>query len=413
MKRIIIDTQSNRLFQGIPAEQVYDQRGGLCEVGVGHIVITAQEIDPDFLDYWTSLGLSLPTMLTAGPFSKNATLSELIMQRRDIREALDILTNGAKARLEFFCIEESERLLTQHLGIPAYCNFDVAIPLSRKPAFRRFFDEQGLSCPPGMICSTHEDLRTFGAMFLDAGKAFLVKSEDGTGGVGCDGLFRINSWDEFLAFLEDEHDLGREFVVEEQIAKRAEVSVHWEIDEYLTPHLKGIFNQHAPDFGYAGTSWPPTISKRVQDALLEDLASKWWPALTDKVAIGFFCCDVLIDERDRHYWIDFNPRKGAIRYVYCLSQRLADRHFGGVYTAFLHEHIKLSDAIREKIASFADIRNVLADLLIPNSQTFIVITNPGVIPYGYADITCITSSDDQTESRRLFEEAKRRLLSTS
>ena len=74
MKRIIIDSQSSRLFVGVEVEQNYDQRGGLCEVGEGHLIITINPIDQSYLNYWSdTLGFTLPTFLVAGPFDPKYT----------------------------------------------------------------------------------------------------------------------------------------------------------------------------------------------------------------------------------------------------------------------------------------------------------------------------------------------------
>ena len=66
MKRIILDTQSNRHFRGVPLEQMYDQRGGPCQLDDTGIVITTEPIDPEWLEYWQGLGFTLPQFSLPG-----------------------------------------------------------------------------------------------------------------------------------------------------------------------------------------------------------------------------------------------------------------------------------------------------------------------------------------------------------
>jgi len=163
MKRVIIDSQSNSSFRGDPAEQAYDQRGGLCQVGREGIVVTTSQIDPAYLAYWEGIGFELPTLIEAGPFEPTLTLSELSARKPAVQKRIRDVLDGDSARLEFFCIEESERAVAAILnGIPPFCNFDFAIPFSRKPAFKRWFDEIGLMTPLWHEGRNVEDLERIG-----------------------------------------------------------------------------------------------------------------------------------------------------------------------------------------------------------------------------------------------------------
>jgi hypothetical protein len=132
MKRVLIETQSNKIFRGLESEQDYDQRGGLCQVGEGDIIIVTNPFDSDFLNYWRSLGFSLPEIIVAGPFDKNLTLSQLIISKEEVIEKIHSAIGDSDSRLEFFWIEKSESDLTKVLNITPYCNFDVSINLACK-----------------------------------------------------------------------------------------------------------------------------------------------------------------------------------------------------------------------------------------------------------------------------------------
>lgn len=408
MKRVILDTQSNRHFFGVALEQAYDQRGGICQVGQGDIVVTTDPIAPDFLTYWESLGFDLPEFLTAGPFDPKCTLSQLVLRNPVLQAQIKSRLNGELSRLEFFCIEESERKVAEALGISPYCNFDVAIPLSRKPRFKRLFKEIGLRTPAWVVCRSHEDIVRHGLSLLASGKGFLIKAEDGTGGIACGGMRRIEDQHQLRALNTSDGRFGDEVLIEEIIPCLAEVSIHWEMYVSGETRLIGIFEQLSRNFGYAGVLWPPgDVPEDATRRIVADAEQKLWPALRALGALGFFCCDILLDAEGAHYWVDFNPRKGAILYVYDMVHRLACVHRGGALPFFRHEHLRLPE--RQEPYSFPEIHTLLADLLTPCLSGFAVVSNPGVIAHGYCDVTGISwESADSAEGS--FYEARCRLF---
>ncbi len=405
MIRVIVDSQSNRLFRGVPQEQAYDQRGGLCEVGEGDVVVTTNPFDPDYLQYWKeTLGFDLPHLMVAGPFDPHCTLSELILLKHGLQNELRRMLGGEVARLEFFCIEESERKLATTLDIRPYCNFEIAIKLSRKPAFKRLFNEVGIPTPRWVSCAGQEGLLTKGKAFSEAQGVCLLKTEDGTGGFTCGGMFLIKSPSELYELARRNGDLGREVIVEELVTGVQTVSAHWEISDDKTLKPIGVFDQQG-EYAYSGVSWPSSAPAPVVERILADITHKLGPWLIKKGAVGFFCADIVIDKEGRHWWVDFNPRKGAILYVYNMIRRLSTRHFGGTTCRFFHEHFRLPEGGDQ---SFAAIRDRLSNLLLPDER-FVVITNPGLIAFGYADVTGV-SLHSLKEAKLAFDCAKKNLL---
>ena len=389
MIRIIVDTQSNQLFRGIEMEQEYDQRGGLCQVGAGHIVVTTNPIDQEYLEYWQELGFSLPTLLVAGPFDPRYTLSELIISKPALQKEILSLVKGRPARLEFFYIEESEKKLAEVLGIPPYCNFKVSIPLSRKVAFKQVCQQISLPTPSWKICHTKKALLEKGRSFLDKGKRVLIKTNTGTGGLACGGMEKAESIRE-LEETVSSIDLEKgPFVIEELIEeKMADVAIHWEITPDRHLHIIGLFNQFSTNFSYQGSSFPVQIPFPLQELIKKQLKEKLFPYLLERKALGYFCCDIVIDKEGNPYWVDFNPRKGAILYVYDMTRRLSNIRFGGKKVYFWHEHCKFPGKEKNK-TSFRFIKTLLSDFLTPHPP-FVVITNPGIIRFGYVDITDIS-----------------------
>ena len=115
---------------------------------------------------------------------------------------------------------------------------------------------------------------------------------------------------------------------------------------------------------------------------------------------------MLIDRNGNVYWTDFNPRKGAIVYVHDFARRISETHFGGKEVSFWHEHTSLSEG-----STFGEVYGMLREYLTPlDSQPFLVVTNPGVIPFGGLDITGI-SLQSREEARLLLKKVKSLLAS--
>ena len=132
-------------------------------------------------------------MLVAGPFDARHTLSELVIHKKQVQNHIKSLIGDSEARLEFFCVEESERELSRILQISAYCNFDFSIPFSKKILFKTLCGELDIRTPPWFF---EEDLNLLFAECqkqLKHGTRFLLKSDSGTGGLPCGSMFLIDS----------------------------------------------------------------------------------------------------------------------------------------------------------------------------------------------------------------------------
>lgn len=400
--RVIVDTQSNRLFTGVAFEQNYDQRGGLCQVGAGSIVVTTNPINPRYLLYWQSLGFSLPDFVIAGPHDPNFCLSELIMNNEFVQQDIAEILGDRDARLEFFCIEEAERQLAHKLGIWPYCNFDVAIPLSRKNNFKAMFDQIEILTPPWQSFNGKDQLVKYGKDMLNRG-SILLKSVDGTGGIACHGMVKIDDPLGLMNTVNTLDEYGSEFIIEQIVADKAdELSVHWEITEDRKIKILGIFSQLSDNFAYSGTK-TAFLMPELREKIIEDLQLCLGPELIRRGALGYHCCDLIVDQAGEVYWIDLNPRKGAIIYVYSMVERLARIHSLGSEPFFFHKHCHVP-AIAGQDA-FEVIQSRLKPFLSPDlEQSFVVVTNPGVMEFGYVDITGI-SVESEAEARRIFEYA--------
>ena len=206
---------------------------------------------------------------------------------------------------------------------------------------------------------------------------------------------------------DDWQNNGIKFFSENIIPDAAiEVSLHWEITENGTIERIKFFNQLSDNFSYAGASYPLN-GVAPKNIIKNQLINKLGPHLVKKGAKGFFCCDIIVDKDGIPYWIDLNPRKGAILYVWSYVRRLSQIHFNPdekIY--FHHKHFSVP---QKKGLTFNKIKETLIDFLDPNNiNPFVVITNPGVIQYGYVDITGI-SINSKAEAEQVFKEAQKRL----
>ena len=407
LKRIIIDTQSNALFRGSALQQNYDQRGGLCQVGAGHAVVTTHAVDADYLRYWQSIGFSLPRLIAAGPFSSHHTLSELILNNPRVQDEIRDFIGPDAARLEFFYIEKSEQLLSGVLGVPAYCNFELSLRLSRKLNFKALCRQLAL---PTAAWEHDEDVDRMLATcekWLNAGTSLLIKSNDGTGGIPCGSMFKVGNVSELPEAARRIRSPDNVFFLEAFIDSPATVaSMHWEIDDNRNILPVGLFEHVTQDDAQIGITHPLDVDPAAQAELWSLLQTRLGPYLIRENGRGFFQCDIIIDRGGNAFWIDFNPRKGGGLYVGDMVRRLSKNCLNAVDCCFVNEHVKISRNRRGP--TFKNLFSTLKDLLDPGTHPFVVVTNPGVLPFGRIDLTGISAQSRQA-ARGVLEKAKARL----
>ena len=406
MKRIILDTQSSRMFYGDEMEQNYDQRGGLCEVGEGNLVVTVNPIDQDYLDYWNKeLGFTLPKLLVAGPFDARYSLSDHIVNKPDLQAVIKEFTAGEKARLEFFWIEETERRLSEVLGIAPYCSFDVSIPYSRKILFKEACERINIPTSPWFFSERSEKTLVWAKQMVNNGISILLKVNDGTGGISGGGILKIDTIDQFQnETIKEWQEKKIPFFAEKIVPGFIqEVALHWEITE--SGEITGVrfFDQLAENFSYTGVSYPSNGIPS-KETIKSQLQNKLGPFFIQKGAKGFFCCDIIVNQDGTPFWTDLNPRKGAIRYVWSFVKRLKKNIFSERDQVFFyHNHYRT----QKKGMKFSEIKKILSAWLRPSTEKpFVIITNPGVIPYGYVDITGV-SPNSREEAKEVFTKASK------
>lgn len=404
MQRIIIDSQSNGLLRGSALEQRYDQRGGLCQVGAGHLVLTPDPVDQDFLDYWQGLGFSLPRLMAVGPFDPGRTLSELVLASPAACEAIRAAARSGPARLEFFCIEEPERALARGLGVSAYCNFDLSRTYASKLAFKGLCAELGLPTAPWFHDPDPGALIRQGAALMARGQRVLVKTETGMGGVGCGGMATPADPQALALAVRDLAGRDGALFLETRIEPlRAELSAHWEITADGQVADVSVFDSISVDNSYRGTAHPasrePALAEAARRTVLETLG----PHLARHGALGFYCCDILADASGTLHWNDFNPRKGASLYVRDMVRRLRAARLDDQPVHYWHEGLRLRRPL-----GVAQVLARLRGLLDPGPGPFLVLSNPGITPFARADLTAICA-ESRAQARALLDVARTRL----
>jgi arginine deiminase len=387
---IFIESQSNPLFMRIESEQNYDQRGALTQAGKNDLVILMNPINPEYLNYWKSLGFELPTIIVVGPFEEEKNLSDLIMARPDVMQEIELFCHRNNARVEFFSLFESERNLIKQLNIPAYVNFDFAEKFQSKLEFKKFAKDVVLMLPYALEGECHSFLelqKHFEENFKV--ESFLAKEFYGTGGIELGGIFHIKNEEDFQSIP------FSNYIIEPKIEISHEISVHWEIFENGASVMTGFYEQLSENSSYVGAAMPYPNSKvfyevRSQIHHLGNLLGK-------QGGLGYMCCDLLVEESTGNiYWSDFNPRKGAIHFVKSFLKRMN----------FLEnkKHFVIHKSIRTELNSFKEIEERLGSMLTPSENGFVVITNPGVFNIGTVDVTAI-SLNSREEAEEIFDKA--------
>ncbi len=393
-QRIIISSQNNPLFRGIHVEQCYDQRDGLAQVGAGDIVVTTDPIDPYYIKYWKGLGFDLPHLVVAGPFDERYILSELILNSKRVqKEILDYVPSLEDAQVEFFTVSQSEENLLKTLGISSDMNIPFSERFQRKTTSKKLFANLGISTLPYttfVYTGENQDELVACAKSIDEHQCIL-KKDLGTGGIALGGMFLCDYSKESLDAI-----TPGTYVIEPVVEILTEISCHWHIDDGGKISYLGLFEQLAENTSYIGVQ---SHLEYVSSTLFEQIIAER-ERLVESIATlggrGYMCCDIIITTHGEFYWSDLNPRKGAAIYIVEAMNRLRTIHDMDE-GAFYHKHFPYL----KKGLSFCEVQNLLGDLLDVREEGFVLITNPGIIPYGYLDITAFAK--DSQKAKRIFE----------
>ncbi len=373
------------------------------------MVVTTNAVDPEYKAYWKNLGFSLPHLIAAGPFDPQYSLSELILNKKDIQKEILAFVRNADARLEFFLLAQTEAELAHALNIAPYCNFDLSLELSGKIAFKYLCEKLDLPTLPWITSDDMDRLFEEGKKSLAEGDSFLLKADDGTGGVECGGVLRVESMEALHHAMESIAHVNVRFLKEPFLGNKSyEGSLHWEITENAELNVLGFFETLEIDCSYAGVSHPSDIPSSIIDGINSQLRKKLAPWLIQKNGRGYYSCDFLIDDQGRWFWSDFNPRKGATLYLRDMVRRLSKIHYNQLDCPFWYEHYLRIPQEFGASPSFSSIAEKISSYLIPESPPFIVIINPGIVRHGFLDMAGI-SIKSKTEARQIVQEVKQRL----
>lgn len=379
VRRVIIDSQSNPHFLGLESEQDFDQRAALSQGKSGDVVITTNPIDPGYVKYWKHLGFSIPTLLTAGPFEENQILSELILNKNEVKSSLLKAVNGYDVRLEFFTPSVKEQRLAEDLKMPSYINFEFANEFQRKSNFKDLCKQAGISALP-YVDKTHGGVEWEDVVLMlgESQNGYIAKHVYGTGGAGLGTIVPIKSKAEYDA-------LKDEYIIEKLIPVAMEISMHWEIDFNGNIKFLNCFEQLAENVSYVGTIFPTKIPNDLLDSIFVEY-KMLTECIVKRGGLGFMCCDILVCNDGHFYWSDLNPRKGAILFIYdAVNRYLKNKEMEGKSHFVRHQHTS-----QAKVSSFAELQVLLGKRLVPKKSGFVLVTNPGIIRHGSVDLTAIS-----------------------
>ena len=364
--------------------------------------MTTEPFDPDYLQYWIDQGYSLPHLIAAGPYAPEHCLSSLILAKSDIQDQIHSLLGGGPSRLEVFKPNPPELKLAEVLGVKPYFNQAFVAQYGNKSTFKALCESLGIPGLPYLDVTPGLSWDEIVAHFADFDgvptlPGFLAKSVHGTGGIALGGMHKLEGPADLAKLI------GASYYIEPLVDLAGEVSTHWEIHENGDIQVHGIYEQLAENASYVGVTYPFECPPQDQE-LLKNMTQKLSGELGALGGLGFMCCDVLKTSDGQLFWSDFNPRKGAASFVAVAVQRhvaLQGKNYG-----FKHKHLSGFN----KGSSFADVEAKLGKLLTPSESGFVLVTNPGVIPYGGLDITAI-SYGGKADAEALFETALGKLHS--
>ncbi|MER5551548.1 hypothetical protein ABT001_07690 [Streptomyces sp. NPDC002793] len=337
-----------------------------------HVILKSAP-DPGYLRHLERLGLGLPTVHVV----RNQVPAHIVTQDALADPGLlvtlrELGTRGARLLPHGASALEEE--LADRAGIPlAVPGAAVSKPVNSKVYSRRAADLLGLRQPRGWACASLDELDAAveaATALLDEGRTLLVKEAYGVSGKG-------------IAEVADSRRLARlrtlidrsarksgtdriAFVVEEKVAKRADLNYQFTLGRDGEVHLDFVKEALTEGGVHKGHRFPPALSERQLDEI-GTAARLLGKQLAADGFWGVVGVDAMVDPEDGVYpVIEINARNNMSTY----QTRLQERLVGPGRCALARHHPLLLDAELD----FAALSRCLGDLLLdrPDGSGFVV-----------------------------------------
>lgn len=403
---VIIDSQSAAPLRGIEAEQVFYR---MFLMGKPRdTALVNYPVDGEYLNYLKNkLQIPMPDIIQIENKGTGCLSGDILAQKTVVKHIQQLVNRGNK--VQFFNLTDEEIELADQLGNPTYIqNLGKGEKLGTKNGFREFCNTNGINMPAGNICQDMDSvLKTVIELSISG---VVIKSNAGTGGAELGSNVKITA-DEIKekqdegtlpAFLQSKmaalNPIEPPFVVE-QFLKLPEASLHIFLDEKGDTVIEPtVFGQFAHDGSYIGGHYPNGFTHDFNKNIKTLADDKIIPALKKIGATGMHCLDFLYDEQSNEfYFIEDNTRPGALDFISQFVNKVASTH-NLEKPAWYHYNLPIKE-IAGRPVTFAEIQEVLSDLLTP-SKSFLLLSNPNVLPYGYnLHLTGVSSGDESSSEK--------------
>ncbi|MEZ7003793.1 hypothetical protein [Streptomyces sp. AD55] len=337
-----------------------------------HVILKSAP-DPGHVDHLERLGLDLPTVHVVRDQVPRHTVTQDALADPGLLATLRGL--GARgARLLPHGASTLEEELADRAGIPlAVPGAAVSKPVNSKVYSRRAAGRLGLRQPRGWACTTLDELdaavEAASALF-DEGRTVLVKEAYGVSGKGIAevaGRQRLARLRTMIGRSARKSGTDRiAFVVEEKVAKRADLNYQFTLARDGDVHLDFVKEALTEGGVHKGHRFPPALSERQ----LDEIATAARLLGRQLAADGFFGVvgvDAMTDPEGGVYpVIEINARNNMSTY-----QTRLQEHLVGPGRCALARHYPL---LLDEELDFATVRQCLGDLLLdqPDGSGFVV-----------------------------------------
>lgn len=394
-----VGSQTLNFFKNDPWHQAWEGIGlaGAFEKDIAVV----RNIDPKYIDYWTSL-MGTKQIINIEGKNPGSFLTEVILNDRTLIKSIKN-SMDPESRLMVFLPTRLEHALAKRLRIPLHGSSRISDLYGTKSGIRLLAKEAGIAMSPGFTCATYREIKE---AINKLGKDFdyVVLKHD----LSISGYFskklRTNSKANLKNILDDL--VGGKFingkdniVVEGWLKAKTSLCAHIEILENRGPILCSAWQQLIDSDGISYMGGGPIILSAKAMSSFINSVNKIAKILKEKGAIGTYAPDFLVTaddetrvEPDSCILIELNARVPYTAFGIEIVRKVKGKIGNGFYVS----HVNL-----KKKSSFGEIVEALesSKLLIKKTDSSakgVVPYNVGLLPWKLFDIVVMADTWEET-----------------
>ncbi|NMO53358.1 ATP-grasp domain-containing protein [Actinoplanes sp. TBRC 11911] len=356
----------------------------LTLAGPDDVVVLKSQPDAGYLEYLTSLGLTLPRILTPAVSNPANDVTGDALADESLRLLLSRLRDSGAAILPHGISEREERL-AETTGVPlAGPSAAVAKAVNGKVYSRRLTEELGLRQPAGRWCDSIDRWReavTWARDVLAAGGRVAVKDSFGVSGKGILVIAdagRLNQLDRMFtsrATRRGTEALG--VVVEEWVEKSADLNYQFTLGRDGAVRVDFVKEALTESGVHKGHLVPARLGTGVREEI-EECCRRVGAALATEGFFGVVGVDAMLDPDGRLYPVtEINARNNMSTYQETLLELL---ELTGRTALARHYPVVVPGGV-----PFAGLRDALGDLLLTDKNA------SGMVVNNFATVTAAES----------------------